>query len=413
MRVLLASFWAHPAPGGVTTYLDIVSRGLKAEGHEVDVLAHTPDRRGLHLLHQGRAYTVPRAPYRRLVLAALRGEYRRALRRWPRWIRRKELDRYVFEVAASRFPLAGYDVIHTQDIISSRALARIRPPGVAHVATLHGSLAIEDLRLGRVRSMRSRLWRYRAAEERAGSTAAHVTMVPCAWLREQYVRWMGGHPDRLRVVHYGLDDQFLRRTQAPLSAPVPGAGSGRTLLLCPARLAPCKGLPYLLEALALLKRRGRHVTCWLAGEGKLRGRLDQLRQRLGVADRTHLLGHRADLPALLRHADIIVLPSLHDTLPFAVLESQYAGKATVASSVGGIPEMIEDGVTGLLVPPGDATALAAGLERLIDDSGLRRRLAANGQQHARRHLTHQIMLRQVLAAYDEAWAAAARERGRA
>jgi glycosyltransferase involved in cell wall biosynthesis len=153
------------------------------------------------------------------------------------------------------------------------------------------------------------------------------------------------------------------------------------LALALGRLHPNKGLDLLLEALA--KTRGVHL--WIAGEGPLRPRLEQLATRLGLAGRVRFLGWREDVPALLASADLLVCPSLHEPLGNVIIEAWSAGRAVVATASDGPAGLIEDGDSGILVPlPGSAgggpQALARAIERVCEDPGLRARLARAGRR---------------------------------
>src|SRR5262249_5244968 len=139
-----------------------------------------------------------------------------------------------------------------------------------------------------------------------------------------------------------------------------GAGPERPVVLTLGRLDAQKGYPVLLEAAAQLPDADFAV----AGEGPERDVLEDLAGRLGIADRVHFLGHRTDVPELLAAADVFALPSLYEGSSLAVLEAMAARRAVVSSAVGGTEELIEDGESGLLVPPGDAAALAGAIRRL-------------------------------------------------
>ena len=104
--------------------------------------------------------------------------------------------------------------------------------------------------------------------------------------------------------------------------------------------------------------------------------------RLGLGDRVRFLGRVDDVAPVLAAADLVAAPSLAEGLGVAVIEAMAAGRAVVASAVGGIPESLRDGVEGILVPPGDAPALAGAIERCLADAGLRERLGAAGQARA-------------------------------
>ena len=127
-----------------------------------------------------------------------------------------------------------------------------------------------------------------------------------------------------------------------------------------------KGHRYLVEAVARLTARhpGLHVA--IAGRGD-REPVATCAAALGVADRVHLLGPRADVSNVLASADIFALPSLSEGLPLALLEAMFAARPIIASAVGEVPVALEHGQAGVLVPPGDVAALADALDRLLAD----------------------------------------------
>jgi glycosyltransferase involved in cell wall biosynthesis len=168
-----------------------------------------------------------------------------------------------------------------------------------------------------------------------------------------------------------------------------------------ASLTPKKGHPYLLRAMARLRDRGLACTLILAGEGPERPRLEALTESLGLAGRVHFLGmvpHAADvLPAI----DVFVLPSLIEGLPLALLEAMLTGSAVVATTVGGVPEVVKSGVNGLLVPPADETALADAIATLIHSPELRARLGTHARETIERGYTEAAYLDSLSALYLE------------
>jgi glycosyltransferase involved in cell wall biosynthesis len=147
------------------------------------------------------------------------------------------------------------------------------------------------------------------------------------------------------------------------------------------RLAAPKDPLTLVRALPALGAR----DCSLAfvGGGPEQPRVEAELRAHGLGDRVELLGERRDVPDLLAAADVFVLASRSEGAPLSVLEAMAAGLPVVASAVGGVPELVAAGETGLLVPPGDPAALAAALARLLDDATLRRRMGAAGRSRAR------------------------------
>lgn len=170
------------------------------------------------------------------------------------------------------------------------------------------------------------------------------------------------------------------------------------VLLALSRLHERKGLDVLLRALVALPG----CVAWLAGDGPFEGALRTLARKLGVADRTRFLGWRTDRGALLRAADICVLPSrTSEGFPAVILEAWAAATPLVATAVKGPGELIETGVNGLLTPIGDPAALAAAIRRVASEPELRRRLIAGGSAEYRAHYTREAVTRRMLALYRQ------------
>jgi glycosyltransferase involved in cell wall biosynthesis len=157
----------------------------------------------------------------------------------------------------------------------------------------------------------------------------------------------------------------------------------RPLLVAVGRLKAPKDFVTLVRAFALLPPEAFEAL--IVGEGPDRRTLEAELRRLGLEDRVRLAGERHDVPVLLAGADIFVLSSVSEGLPVSVLEAMAAELPVVASRVGGLPELVVEGETGLLVSPGDSVELAAALERLVADRDLRRRLGAAGRAYAEAH----------------------------
>jgi len=122
----------------------------------------------------------------------------------------------------------------------------------------------------------------------------------------------------------------------------------------------------VVEAAPEVLARFRGVRFVFVGDGPMEDELRERVARLGIADNVEFLGHRDDVPAVLADADVFVLSSRSEAFPNAIVEAMMSGLPVVASSVGGIPELVEDGRTGRLVPPGDAAHLAAAVIDILD-----------------------------------------------
>jgi len=250
---------------------------------------------------------------------------------------------------------------------------------------------------------------------RWASRRAAVRITPSAAGAAALTQGATGHD--VRVVPNGVPARFFdgpsaelrQRFAIPAAAPLfgivgrldPHKGHG-VLLEALARFGACASAPHLAiagsEAFASGLRR-------VAGEGeRLRARVEAL----GLAARVHWLGEVADTAPIHRAVDVVVVPSTaNESAPRAIAEAQAAGTAVVASAIGGTAEMIADGHTGLLVPPGDAAALAATLRRITEDRQLRRRLAQAGKQHALDEYSLPTFAARCARAIHEAWPTAA------
>jgi glycosyltransferase involved in cell wall biosynthesis len=215
-------------------------------------------------------------------------------------------------------------------------------------------------------------------------------------IADELVERLGWPAAKIEVLYNAVDPARFE-VEAPAGLREELGAVGRPLVLTAARLDAQKGHPFLLRALAAVPE----AVLALAGEGPERRALEDLAAEVGVADRVRFLGRREDVPQLLAACDVFALPSLYEGSSLAVLEAMAARRALVSSAIGGTDELVEDGRSGLLVPPGDAAALAAALRRLLADPELREELAANARERVERELTRERMAARVSAVYRE------------
>ena len=202
--------------------------------------------------------------------------------------------------------------------------------------------------------------------------------VACAsdWARSQAMsllpsdRW--GH---LLLVRGGVDPAAWRPDGAR-------ADGGALRLLNVGRLAPVKGQAVLIDAVALLRDRGVEVTAAIVGDGPERPALESRIAERGLEGRVELLGAlgQDQVRRLYGEADVFCVPSFREGLPFVAIEALAMEVPVVATAIAGIPELVEDGVNGLLVPPGRADELAGAVARLAEDAQLRAELGRNGRE---------------------------------
>jgi colanic acid/amylovoran biosynthesis glycosyltransferase len=213
-----------------------------------------------------------------------------------------------------------------------------------------------------------------------------------AYLMDQFP---GIVPDNIRVIYHGVSLQDFQ--------PRGRKSDGLPVILSVAQFREKKGLPFLVEACAILKREGQEFECCIVGDGAQRETLEALIDRYGLQDTVRLEGvvFQEKLRDYYRRADILALPSVvasdgdRDGIPVTLIEGMAVGCPVVSTFVSGIPELVEDGQTGLLAPPGDATALAKALLILLRDEGLRQQMGQAGRDRVVRHFDIKDSVAQV------------------
>jgi glycosyltransferase involved in cell wall biosynthesis len=244
---------------------------------------------------------------------------------------------------------------------------RVRPDLLAaHTSHAHGHAVLAaggrpvvvhrrvDFRPGRDPITR---WKYRAA---TGYIAVSHAVAPI-------LIDAGVDAGRVVVVHDGVDPgPFLAESGDPgaLRAAL-GVPPGALLVGAVGALVPHKGHQHLVDAMAWLDNLRQDVWCLIAGEGPERGALQARIDKWGIGVRTRLVGVRDDVPSFLRALDVLCHPSVEEGMGQVLVEAMLSGAPIVASNVGGIPDVIDDMKTGMLVPPGDGSALSRALHAAL------------------------------------------------
>lgn len=319
-------------------------------------------------------------------------------------------DPRAFGMALRRLRAWRPDVIHTHlkhaDLVGAFVARRL---GVPMVSTLH---VIED---GLTPALRAK--RRLAASARLSTARATITVSDAQrnWYLDAFA---GADPGGVRTVPNGVADPYGRVDAAEARARIRaelGCGAADVLVLQVAVARPGKGHATLIDALRRLPGRpirgdsppehddragdGRgRVVVAVAGDGPLLAGLAAAAADLG--ERVRFLGHRDDVPELLAACDIVAHPSEADALPTALLEAFAAGRPVVTTAVGGIPEIVTSR-TGVLVPPGDAGALAAALDALAADPARRARMGAAARDRYTTRFDSRVWAGRLSALYTE------------
>jgi glycosyltransferase involved in cell wall biosynthesis len=195
-------------------------------------------------------------------------------------------------------------------------------------------------------------------------------------------------PDRLSTIVNGVDLDYFRPVRRDREA-------GSSVIGCTARLHGENDHATLLRAFARVRERWPSARLLLVGRGPEEPRLRALAGVLGVSDRVSLTGEQADVSPYLREMTLYVQPSLAAGIPNSLLEAMATGLPVVATAVGGIPDVVLDGQTGLLVTPGDPSALAEAIDKLLADPRLAEAFGRGGRARVEAHFGEKLMLQQV------------------
>jgi len=287
----------------------------------------------------------------------------------PVWYlgKRRGLDLRMVRRLARVFREFRPDVVHTHSYVLRYTLpaAWLVPPRWM-VHTVHNLAEKEADWLGR-------------ATQRFAFRHGVVPVAIAAAVARSFRAAYGREP--AATIPNGIDTAVFSRPEARIPwRSAHGFGVDELLIVSVARLEPQKNPLALIEAFA----RGCAGRLIIAGDGSLLEAARQRAARLGIANRVHFLGVRAGVPELLAASDVFALASDWEGSPLSVMEAMAAGLPVVATSVGGVPELVGDGATGILAPPGDVGALAGALESLARDPQRRREMGAAGRECSKR-----------------------------
>jgi len=305
----------------------------------------------------------------------------------------KRLDRLEMIPALGRNIRAGQDAVALAQLV--RLMRRVRPD-IVHTHTAKAGT------LGRIAALICRVptvvhtyhghvlhgyfspstTRFFVAIERWLARRTHRLLAVSERVRQELLAMGIGTPTRFETVPLGLDlDPFLRceslRGQLRRELAV---GPHTPIVGIVARLVPIKAHELFLAAAAEIHRTVPECRFAIVGDGERRRELEELTGRLGLEGRVHFLGWRGDLDRVYVDLDVVALTSRNEGLPVSLIEAMAAARPVVATSVGGVPDLVEDGISGRLAPPGDARALASAIVGLLADPDRARAMGGAGRK---------------------------------
>jgi glycosyltransferase involved in cell wall biosynthesis len=327
-------------------------------------------------------------------------------------------------LARADVPVRSIDMRSRLDLRAKMRLVRLlraERVGLLHTHLVHatylGRRAARRAGVGAVVStvhLVERAWRpWRSMADRLTSGASDAIVCVSDSAREQYLKRVGVRPDKVRVIHNGIDlarfscsrgaeDRAAAKKALGLPAPISG---GTRVIVSLGRLRRQKGHDVALRAMAIVARRVPDAVMLVVGDGPERAKLKALHARLGLEGKAVFVGQRPDVARVLAAADCLVAPSRYEGFGLAAAEAMASGLPVIASRIDSLPEVIADDVSGLLVPPGDPGALAAAIERVLGDDELAARLGRAARERVRERFTLETMLGAYTDLYEEVLAA--------
>jgi glycosyltransferase involved in cell wall biosynthesis len=196
----------------------------------------------------------------------------------------------------------------------------------------------------------------------------------------------------MTTVYNGIDPDAVRlAAQTGVSRAELGVPEDALLVVTVARLVWFKAVHTLIDAVHELGSDAGKLHVVIVGDGNLRPQLEQQIAALGLPDRVRLVGTRSDAARIIHLADVFALSSVAEGMPLAIMMAMALGRPVVANAVDGVPELVVEGETGLLVPPRDPAAFSSALRRMIEDPALRHRCGQAGRLRVDSHFTQRVM----------------------
>ncbi|WP_128893735.1 glycosyltransferase family 4 protein [Longirhabdus pacifica] len=369
MKILQALFFPPEQPGGVSSMVPFIQEDFKQNGWEMD-LFYLPKR----IRNKG----VEPYPFQTLNMSLFEGhpivdKYKQTMMDYIWWTEMRMKQ--------------DYDVIHAHHPIAALVMKYLFPHTPV-VVTIHSSYE-NELFLNHVITKESKAYQfltsiYHELEE----TVDQIIVVSHA-----FKRFLSPHftrLDEIKVLYNGFDQKRFRPSNRRNEVV-------QLVTLC--RLVPAKGLDVLIEACSELKKRGHPFMLHIIGDGPIRQKLEEEAQRLDMFEETIFYGYMLHPEQFMPFFDVFVLPSRAESFGNVFAEAALCNLTIVGTEIGGVPEQIEDGVNGLLVPVNDVQGLTTALEKVVTDEAYRQQLADKAWKKSSEHYSLDRVIKELETLY--------------
>lgn len=394
MRVLMLS-WEYPPVmvGGLGRHVHALATSLAATGHDVTVITRHAD--GAPVEEHAEGVRIVRAPEDPPAFPLAT----------PSLLAWTMAFNHTLTRAALRAAAAGtYDVIHAHDwLVTHTAVTLKEHLGLPLVATIHATEA--GRHQGWLPEEMNKC--IHTVEWWLGHEASRV-LVCSGYMKWEVSRLLELAPSRVDVIPNGVDDRLWRAPRRAVVAARSRFAAGGPLIGYAGRLVYEKGVQHLVGAVPVLRKQHPELRVVIAGDGPYLPELQEETSRLGLHDSVSFPGFlsTAELPAMLAATDATVVPSMYEPFGMVALEAAAAGAPLAVAATGGLAEIVEPGVTGVMFPHSDPDALADAVDTLLADAVFARRVA----RRARDMVTRRYGWAAIASQTAESYAAAAREK---
>jgi len=288
------------------------------------------------------------------------------------------------------------DIFHSNDGGPEPMLVAARKAGIPAVVASYCVLPDPDSHKRAGDSVR------RFFEKRAVQSIDRA-IVKTKATRDMWINRLGVPSEKFKIIYNGINpDRFNSQQNKVENRRSLNIDMHTKIVGVTARLHPMKGHRYLIEAIPIITQRIKDIQFWFVGDGDLKNDLIALTKKFHVEKHVRFLGYRTDIDKLTSVYDVAVLPSVtYETFGSSLIEAMSLGIPVVASDFSGIPEVVEDGETGLLVPPGDVQALADAILDILLDNNKSLRMGEAGRIRVKQLFTQERMLKETLDLYAE------------
>ena len=382
LRILITTFWNYHAVGGLQNYIATLKAGLEKIGHEVDVFAPDlfPKEAAKEKYFEVKSYS------------EVKSYFKQFFQERYGYVSKKILSNIshlsIYKMMLMDLDLRKYDIIHAQDRFTCNVVGTLNEAyQIPILFTPHGFMTHTKMRFNLIEKGSIEELYFSTIDEQAIKNANQLIILCNAF--RPILKTLGAKDKRMSTVYTGIDIEVKKFQNK----------QNKMIVTCVSRLRPRKGHKYLFEALSLLNNDLSNVEVRIVGDGEMREELENQIRELQL-DNVYFLGSRNDVPKLLGQSDIFVLPTTSDTLPISLIEAMFAGQAILATNVGGIPEIILEDDTGLIIEPANPKQLAEKLLLLLQDESLRERLANQTRRFAEEQLTVFNMVNEIDKVYQ-------------